>query len=448
VRDALPGSRLRNTGKSRGTDPRGEKHLSQAAESLRGLLDDPKVPRGVRESLSSDYGQVRAMLEKLEHGELFVAAFGRVGVGKSSLLNALVGREAFSVSPLHGETRAVAHAHWESFDAGRVRLIDTPGIDEIDGATRERMAHEVAGRADLVIFVAEGDLTRTELAALEQVTAERRPVVIALNKADRYTPDELDSILERIAERTTDLVKREHVVPVSANPAPVTRLESDASGAETEARVPREPDVAALSAVLWDVLEREGKTLAALNASLFAGRLSDEVARRVAAARRDVAEKVIRTWCVGKGVAVALNPVPVADLLAAGAIDVALVVHLGRVYGLPVTRREAGRLIGTLTAELALLMGTVWGLNLVSAALKGLTAGFSVAITATLQGAAAYYATYVVGRAAERYFVNGKSWGPGGPKAVVQSILRSVDKGSVLAQGQRDITDTLAWRRT
>lgn len=411
--------------KSRNADNAGDRHLKQATESLQSLLDDPQVPRGVREALARDYREVRRMLHKLEHGELHVAAFGRVGVGKSSLLNALAGRQAFSVSPLHGETREVGETDWQSFESGRVRLLDTPGIDEIEGDERERLAHSVAGRADLVVFVAEGDITRVEHEALKAVSRERRPVVLALNKADRYSREERELLLEKLRERTTALLPPEHVLPVSADPRR------------------GEPDIAALRERLWRILESEGKTLAALNASLFAGRLTDELGKRITEARRELAEKVIRTWCVGKGVAVALNPIPVADLLAAGAVDVALVVHLGRVYGLPVTRTEAGRLIGTIAGQLAVLMGTVWGLHIISAALKGVTAGFSIAITATLQGAAAYYATYVVGRAAERYFANGKSWGPDGPRAVVRDILDSVDKGSVLAQGQREITATL-----
>lgn len=383
------------------------------------------MPRGVRDTLAHEYREVRRMLHKLEHGELHVAAFGRVGVGKSSLLNALVGREAFAVSPLHGETREVGEAEWRAVQSGTVRLLDTPGIDEIDGAAREALAHSVAGRADLVIFVAEGDITRVEYEALKAVCAERRPVILALNKADRFDERELDLLLEHLRERAAGLLPLERVIPVSAAPRGTA------------------PEVGPLREQLWQILESEGKTLAALNASLFAGKLSDQLGRRITEARRELAEKVIRTWCVGKGVAVALNPVPVADLLAAGAIDVALVVHLGRVYGLPVTRKEAGRLIGTIATQLLVLMGTVWGLHIVSAALKGLTAGFSIAITATLQGAAAYYATYIVGRAAESYFENGKSWGPDGPRAVVRDILDSVDKGSVLAQGQREITATL-----
>ena len=116
--------------------------------------------------------------------------------------------------------------------------------------------------------------------------------------------------------------------------------------------------------------------------SLFAGRVSDQVAQRIADARRELASKVIRQYCIAKGVAVALNPIPVADLLAAAALDAALVMHLGRVYGLPLTRSEAGALIAVISAQLAALMGAIWGVHLVASALKGVSAGLSTVVTA------------------------------------------------------------------
>ena len=67
---------------------------------------------------------------------------------------------------------------------------------------------------------------------------------------------------------------------------------------------------------------------------------------------------------------VAANPVPVADLLAAAGTDVAMVVHLGNVYGFQLSRREAGKLLLTISAQMLLLMGAYWGMNMVSAAMK------------------------------------------------------------------------------
>jgi hypothetical protein len=55
----------------------------------------------------------------------------------------------------------------------------------------------------------------------------------------------------------------------------------------------------------------------------------------------------------------------------------------------------------------------------------------------------AYYSTYLVGRAAERYFALGKSWGPGGPQAVVAEILESVDRDSILRQARTELKQRL-----
>ena len=213
----------------------------------------------------------------------------------------------------------------------------------------------------------------------------------------------------------------------------------DEDGRETEQQRQAPPDVADLKARLWQVLEQEGKTLAALNASLFAGELSDQVAERVLIARRTLGDRVIRTWCIAKGVAVALNPVPVADLVAAAVVDVSMIVHLSRTYGLPLTRSEAGGLVKTIGAQMLVLMGTVWAVHLVSSALKLGTGGLSAVVTGGAQGAVAYYSTYVVGRAAERYLANGKSWGEGGPKLAVREILDSLDRDSIMDQAKADI---------
>lgn len=417
----------------------GSDHLELARESLRELINDARLPDGVRESLAHDYEAVEGMLDKLEHGHLHLAVLGRVSTGKSSLLNALIGEEAFSVSPLHGETRHSSMQPWSEVEAGGVFLIDTPGLDEAGGEDREALAREVAGRSDLVIFVLDSDITDTELHALRTLLAQGRPVLLALNKSDLFTSDERTALLQSIRNKTNGMVEPAHILAVAAQPRPQVVVEVDESGNETERERQREPDVENLRLRLWDILDAEGKTLAALNASLFAADLSDQVGRRILAARREIGEKLVRTYCVGKGIAVAFNPVPVADLFAAAFIDVGMVVHLSRVYDLPLSQKEAGSLVRVIVAEAAALMGTVWALHFVSSALKVGTAGLSTIVTAGAQGAIAYYSTYVVGQVASRYLGQGKSWGEGGPKHVVKKILNSLDRDTVLADARREI---------
>ncbi len=379
------------------------------------------------------------MLEKLEHGHLHIAVFGRVSVGKSSLLNALLGEARFNTSPLHGETKRPDMAPWRDYEAGGIYFIDTPGINEIDGEAREKMAHEVATRVDLVLFVVDGDLTETELQALRDLVNYKRPILLVLNKIDRYTRKDRAALIESLIQRSSGLIDPANIVCAAAQPAAKTVVVIGDDNKETESTRQLPVDVSALKERLWDVLESEGKTLAALNASLFADDLSHVVTQRVIMARKSIAEKVVRTYCVSKGIAVAFNPVPVADLFAAVMIDAAMIVHLSKVYGLPLSRKEAQSLVMVISAQMLALMGTVWAVNIISSALKVGSAGVSTAITAGAQGAIAYYSTYVVGQVAERYLAQGKAWGEGGAKRVVREILDNIDRDSVLAQAKDDI---------
>lgn len=427
--------------------PRGDAHSLHAVESLRALLDDAQIPASIRAQLAAEFTRLEAMLAKLERGELHIAVFGRVSVGKSALANALLGEDAFTVGVLHGTTRDATQRAWREVAGGGVHLIDTPGIDELDGETREKLAFDVAGVTDLVVFVVDGDMTQRERDALALLARTERPLLLALNKADRYGDDERERLIERLREHAQGFVRAEDVVAVSARPTPLKRIRVDAEGTEHLELAEQAPAIEALRLRLSAIVEREGKTLAALNASLFAGRLSDQVGARIAEARRELGATVIRQYCIAKGVAVALNPIPVADLLAAAALDAALVMHLGRVYGLPLTRSEAGSLIAVISAQLVALMGAIWGVHLAASALKGMSAGLSTVVTAGAQGALAWYATELVGRAAERYLIAGKSWGEKGPKRVVAEIVESLDRDSILREARDEILRRLRERR-
>ncbi|WP_371280502.1 DUF697 domain-containing protein [Dokdonella sp.] len=421
----------------------GGEHHAQAEASLRALLEDPGIPDPIRQSLAEDFARLESMLGKLERDELHLAVFGRVSVGKSALANALLGEPAFEVGVLHGTTREASPRPWREVAGSGVHLIDTPGIDELDGEAREQLAVEVAGISDLVVFVVDGDMTTRERDALVLLASTERPLLLALNKADRYDEAEIERLLARLREHARGLVREEDVVAVSAQPPPLRRVSLDSEGRDQVEMIRQPADIDALRNRLTDVLTREGRTLSALNASLFAGRLTDAVASRIVAARRELAARVIRQYCLAKSIAVALNPIPVADLLAAGALDAALVTHLARVYDLPLTRREAGGLIKTICAQLAALMGAIWGIHLAASALKGISAGMSTVLTATAQGALAWYATEIVGRAADRYLAAGKSWGDQGAKRVVADIVAKLDRDSILREAREEILKRL-----
>lgn len=424
-------------------DSKGDSNVELAKESLSQLLDDDRVPDSVRNALRGDYQKLRSMLDKLEKGHLHIAVFGRVSVGKSSVLNALLGKQTFSVSVLHGETKTEGIAEWQEVDAGGVYLIDTPGINEIDGEERERLAHEVANRSDLLLFVIDSDLTDVELNALKIVAETQRPIILVVNKADQYNEDEILKLRTIIRKRVTGIIAPENIVFSAASPSKQTVIYVDDNGNEKETIRQRPIDILSLKSRLWDIIESEGKTLTALNASLFAGDLSEQLGEKLLATRKELGEETIHLYCVGKGIAVALNPIPVADLLAAAAIDVSMVIHLSRIYGLPMSKSEAGDLIRTIAAQMLVLYATFWAIHLASSALKIGTGGLSTVVTGIAQGGVAWYGTLIVGRVAEDYLVKGKSWGDGGPKLIVQNILDSLDRDSVMSEAKEEIISYL-----
>jgi len=410
-----------------------------AGLNLRSLLEDTSIPSSIRAELAEEFRQIEEIARKLHEQEIHIAAFGRVGVGKSSLLNALLGRVGFSTSALHGETKAEHRAKWTTLESDHVVLIDTPGIDELNGEQREKLAHEVSNRSDVVLMVCDSDLTQLELEALAGLAKRGRTVLLVLNKADRYSSEELEQILERLRLRTSDLLPPGNVIACSSDPRPEILILQQADGSETEQSRARKPDVEALRSLLLSLLEKEGKSLAVLNASLFTSELDQQIASRIVELRKSLADSLIQKYCLLKGLAVAVNPVPLADLLAAAGTDVAMIMHLGEVYGFRLEKREASKLLLTISAQWIALMSAYWGMNLVSSALKTVSVGMSTVLTASAQGALAWYATYLTGKMAQDWFSHGKSWGSSGPRQVARELLASMDRNAIIETSMKEI---------
>jgi hypothetical protein len=134
-------------------------HTAQTSEALRALLDDPGIPAAVRGELSEDFAQIESLLDKLASGELHIAVFGRVSVGKSALGNALLGRDAFATGVLHGTTRSRDAQRWRK-SPGRIAPDRHARHQRIvrRGTRAARLRRRRNQRQ--VIFVVDGDMKR------------------------------------------------------------------------------------------------------------------------------------------------------------------------------------------------------------------------------------------------------------------------------------------------
>jgi small GTP-binding protein len=408
--------------------------VERALEKFRACSDQEK------RQLHADIAQLREMNEKLTSGRVEIAVFGEISTGKSALINALVGDCVAQVDVRGGWTKEAWHVAWEGcgyvmqgMADSQVVLIDTPGLNEVGGESRKQIASEATQRADLTLFVTDSDLNDTEFSALLQLAAGHKPIILVINKIDLYSPSQRQRLIEVVRdERLTDILPAKNVVIAAADPREIEYvIESPDGSTRSEWRKPP-PMVEDVKARILEILQRDGLALVALNAAMYAADKTDRVAHLRVELREARANQAIWSFAIVKSLAVAVNPVPIADVLGGTAVDVSMVVTLAHVYGLEMTWTNARVLVSSIAKAAGWVMLGEAATHVASNLFKALTFGYGTVLTAIPQGAAAGYGSYIVGQAAKYYFQHGASWGPEGPKSVVRRILDETDKDSVL----------------
>ncbi|NEO34400.1 MAG: DUF697 domain-containing protein [Symploca sp. SIO3C6] len=443
-------------------------NYKQAQDTLRELVTNLDLTPREQIGLNSEIEDLANLLDKLEHTCVQIAAFGMVGRGKSSVLNALLGKPVFETGALHGVTQDSQQAHWNletlslsspqettadksqdilrvalpSIGDSQIQLIDTPGIDEVDGETRETLAVTVAKQADLLLFIIAGDMTKVEYDALSQLRASGKPMLLVFNKIDQYPDADRQAIYRKIRdERVRQLLTPAEIVMVAASPLETVAVRGT-DGSIKVKRSPGKPQIEDLKLKVLEILHREGKSLVALNTMLYANDLNEQLVSRKMTIREESADDMIWKAVMTKAIAIALNPITLVDIITATAIDIVMILSLSRLYGISMTQQGAISLLQKIAISMGGITASELLANLGLSSLKGLlslsapaTAGVSltpyipVAIT---QAGVAGVSSYGIGQVTKTYLANGASWGEAGPKAVVSRILSSLDQDSIL----------------
>jgi small GTP-binding protein len=356
---------------------------------------------------------------------LVVAVYGLINAGKSSLINALAGNLDRPTGPIGGTTQEVSEVGWQTIDADLgtfdVRLLDTPGLEEVGDSEHSYLAAEAARSADLVLFVAAEDLTETALRALTSLHMVGKPIVLALNKVDLLAPEEEASILASVRARLSGIVDGDDIVPIAA--APIVR---ERVGVRVEARR-GEPRVDALIARLIAAVAESGEDLKALNEARVRIEAHAREREKLRAERRPRAERVADETAVGLALALAVNPIPLIDFLTGPAGLVVLVARVSAVYGEAPSTEAARALAGELFKGGRVVLWGSMAAVFAGGAMK-LVPGVGHLTGALTQGAAAGYLTHVLGRALVEYLDNGHDWGDGGLIAALDRIAASTDR--------------------
>ena len=453
-----------------------ELNYREAQEALRDLVSRLDLSPEERAGLEAEIENLAAMLDKLENSVIHIAAFGMVGRGKSSILNALLGEALFETGPIHGVTQDIRRSRWtlsqesllengdrnlvrvalQGLGNSRIELTDTPGIDEVHGEEREALARQVAHQADLLLFIVAGDITKVEYAALSELRKANKPILLVFNKIDQYPDADRLAIYQKIRdERVKELLSPDEIVMAAASPLVPEAVRRPDGGLTVQLRL-GPPQVDDLKLRILEILHREGKSLVALNTMLYADTVNEQLLARKRAIRDRSANRIIWNGVMAKALAVALNPVTVVDMLSGVAIDVAMILTLSRLYGISMTEQGAIALLQRIALSMGGITASELLANLGLSSLKGVlglsvpaTGGMAIApylSVALTQASVAGVSSYGIGQVAKTYLINGASWGPDGPKAVVERILNSLDERSIMARIREELQARITQR--
>lgn len=146
----------------------------------------------------------------------FITVVGRPNVGKSTLINHLMGAKLSIVSNKPQTTRKNLNAIYTD-DESQIIFVDTPGIHKAQNKLGEYMvnvAKDTLNQVDLVIFITtpNGMVHPADAKIMEELKGLKTPVFLLVNKTDEFTQDKVAKTLENYA-REVDFAE---IIPISA----------------------------------------------------------------------------------------------------------------------------------------------------------------------------------------------------------------------------------------
>ena len=286
--------------------------------------------------------EIEHLQERKDAGTIHVALFGNVSTGKSSIIKAVLPDAELDINVRGGSTQDIKEYTWKSSSGDQLVLTDLPGRNEAQGSLDE-MAQDEAIRAQLVIYVTDSDLSRSQFEDIKQLQSYGKPMIVALNKSDRFNDEEKQLIETRFSEHFEGGSAIKQIFVQSGGEEEILKIYSD--GREEKIVRERKADVSALSEMMQDEIDAQSDVLESLrDASVFVlVKQKLDVAKDEF--RQDKAEAIIKS-STRKAVFGALAAIsPGSDLVIQGVLGTQMVKGLCALYDVPVRQLDIDKLL-------------------------------------------------------------------------------------------------------
>ena len=317
VRRRTPASRKRALGLSRGDI---EDRLRKAEEA------------GV--DVDTARKELNELARRQATGSVHICFFGEVSSGKSSLIKAFVPESQPDIDVTAGSTSDVRNYSWRDPQGTEILLTDVPGTGGHD-ASHSPVALQEAKRAHVVIYVCDGDLTRSESSSVRELLALGKPLILVLNKSDRYSAEEQALLMERLLHRLNEIgdeASNSRVVAVSAGGA-VEVVSQQADGGEVVERRSRPADIGVLVVAINQMLQQGREDLDKRRDRAVFHLTAEKLDAAEQEYREQQASQIIRS-ATRRAVVGALAAVsPGTDIVIQGYIGTTMTRSLCKLYG-------------------------------------------------------------------------------------------------------------------
>ncbi len=352
-------------------------------------------------------------LVRVRERKIRIGAFGKAGVGKSSILNNIVKENFFKTGILNGSTLNLQSKELtlENSSIKTIELLDSPGFDICNPSNQEESLTSFLS-LDLILFITSGDLNRKELDNLLFLIKEGKNIIIILNKIDIWTRNEVIDIKNKIMDKLP-LKSQISIITYSSKTTNLSKLNK-------------------IYNYLKNTLERIGYSLLIYNTYRIANKLALSIKETRLIKGKHKAQTLIGKFATLKASSVALNPLIFFDIAGSAAFDALLINELSRIYGFDIKGTSALKLIKSLSFHNVFLGVTQVSINTSFNLIKKLslifapfTSGLSLlpyGTVAIVQAALAVHATKLIGKLATKEILEKSKTNNLEPFKIIQEI--------------------------